>query len=736
MKDNFILYFLIINFLYINIIICEDQKICDENEQTCENTEQSNRNKYINPNFENDNFDDLINSEYFFKQPIITKENINDSNYNSSEYFDLSINKKILNFIRYNEAIPYPHERFKDKQQGNFLHFMHLAYEKNLPIYFSLDQIIYPYIELTKQLNFDIVEFAFFPIYKSFLNNIINFGIKNSYNNDIILYFMIGSKFLYENKEIEKNVEINQNNFEKVKNNFKYCNAFIDSLFSREENDTNYSCELELLGKKRIFNKLNFIKVNKKFKEGNIISQRITNSLRFFQELEFDASTELYTIYSIGKLIEESGQTEIYFEIKNFVEYLFNEEEDNMNPVEIYKYINENFKSLNKTSQEINSLYNKIKQNIIKPKHFSFYDYIYFFNEKQEKEYLEEKNKQINLFSYSSSIEDWVNNKMINYSKGRMFPSILEFLEIVFDGKMGRGTLFKRFDKKDIKDNFYIFRDGIDMRKELARAKNLIEKSYKEERNKWLNSYEYSFYYLLYIVGNSVSEKERNKLIKSFNTILGGYVHFKKDILIIQQYSNITCSENGNIPDVYFENNTKFYNELKEITKIYKEHLINLTQYLEKKELKERVIQVINLKMNYLLNAYNNIIKILTSNNKDEKSTIINKMFYYNRKLKTYSGWYVDLYKNDRLETVFNLDIYVYNYYIANPINQIKFNGAIIYEAMNYPEIGLIAVNDNEKDKKKKLYLFSTYTGNEYPHRYENKIDFKGLQESILARRY
>ena len=736
MKDNFILYFLIINFLYINIIICEDQKTCDENEQTCENTEQSNRNKYINPNFENDNFDDLINSEYFFKQPIITKENINDSNYNSSEYFDLSINKKILNFIRYNEAIPYPHERFKDKQQGNFLHFMHLAYEKNLPIYFSLDQIIYPYIELTKQLNFDIVEFAFFPIYKSFLNNIINFGIKNSYNNDIILYFMIGSKFLYENKEIEKNVEINQNNFEKVKNNFKYCNAFIDSLFSREENDTNYSYELELLGKKRIFNKLNFIKVNKKFKEGNIISQRITNSLRFFQELEFDASTELYTIYSIGKLIEESGQTEIYFEIKNFVEYLFNEEEDNMNPVEIYKYINENFKSLNKTSQEINSLYNKIKQNIIKPKHFSFYDYIYFFNEKQEKEYLEEKNKQINLFSYSSSIEDWVNNKMINYSKGRMFPSILEFLEIVFDGKMGRGTLFKRFDKKDIKDNFYIFRDGIDMRKELARAKNLIEKSYKEERNKWLNSYEYSFYYLLYIVGNSVSEKERNKLIKSFNTLLGGYVHFKKDILIIQQYSNITCSENGNIPDVYFENNTKFYNELKEITKIYKEHLINLTQYLEKKELKERVIQVINLKMNYLLNAYNNIIKILTSNNKDEKSTIINKMFYYNRKLKTYSGWYVDLYKNDRLETVFNLDIYVYNYYIANPINQIKFNGAIIYEAMNYPEIGLIAVNDNEKDKKKKLYLFSTYTGNEYPHRYENKIDFKGLQESILARQY
>ena len=100
--------------------------------------------------------------------------------------------------------------------------------------------------------------------------------------------------------------------------------------------------------------------INKKFKEGNIISQKITNSIRFFQELIFDASAELYTIYSIGKLIEESGQSKTYFAIKEFIKYLFNEEEDNMNPVELYKYINENFTSINKDDKEINSLYDKI----------------------------------------------------------------------------------------------------------------------------------------------------------------------------------------------------------------------------------------------------------------------------------------------------------------------------------------------------------------------------------------
>ena len=734
MKDIF--YFLILNIFFIHIIICVEQK----KEQTCEDKKDE-----INPNYEedNDNFYDLINSEYFLKQPIITKENINTSNYNSSEYFDFSINKNILNFIRYNEAIQYPHERFKEKQQGNFLHFMHLAYEKNLPVYFSLDQMIYPYIELTKQLNFDIVEFAFYPIYKTFFNNIINYGIKNNYDNDIILYFIIGSKFLYENKEIEKNIEINQDNYIGIKNNYKYCEKFHKDLFSREENNTNtsninYSSSIDLFGKKRIFNKINFLKVNKKFKEGNIISQKITNSIRFFQELIFDASDELYNIYLIGKIIDESGQTKTYFKIKKFIQYLFNEEEDNMNPVEIYKYINDNFQKIKKTKEEINKLFEKIKKDIIKPKYFNFLNFYYFLNKQQEMEYYEEKNKQINLFSYSTSIEDWANNKMINYPKGRIFPSILEFLDIVFDGKMGRKTLFERFEKKEIKDNFFIYRDGIDMKQELVRAKKLMEKSYKEERNKWINSYEYSFYYLLYIIGNNIKDTDRNGLIKSFNTILGSYVHFKKDILIIKQYSNFTYNENGNIPDIHFENNTKFYTELKAVTEKYKENIMNLTECLDNKQLKDKVIEVVNFKLNLLFKAIDNIITILTSNDKNKIKDIIDKIFFYNRRLRIYSGWYVDLYKNNKFETEYNLDLYAYNYFIANPINQINFKGAIIYEAMNYPEIGLIAVKD-DKDKnnmKKKLYIFSSYLGNEYPHRYENKVDFKGMQEDILARKY
>ena len=326
---------------------------------------------------------------------------------------------------------------------------------------------------------------------------------------------------------------------------------------------------------------------------------------------------------------------------------------------------------------------------------------------------------------------------MIDYQKGRIIPSILELMEISFDARIGRNTLFERFDKKDINNTFFLFRDGIDMRKELIKAKKLMETSYKEERDKWINSYEYSFFYLLYIIGKTPTNVDRNGLIKSFNTIIGSYIHFKKDILLIQQYSNITQCEKGNIPDIYFENNTFFYQELKEVTLKYKENIKKLADGLDNKDLKEKVNDVVNFKVDLLLKAYDNILIILANKDKNKANEIIHKMFYYNIRLKSYAGWYVDLYKNNNYEIVYNLDIYAYNYFIANPIKQLRFPGAIIYEAMNYPEIGIIAINENEQENsRKKLYLFSTYMGNEYPHDYVAKVDFKGLQESILSRKY
>ena len=88
--------------------------------------------------------------------------------------------------------------------------------------------------------------------------------------------------------------------------------------------------------------------------------------------------------------------------------------------------------------------------------------------------YYEEKNKDINLFSYSSNIEDWVNNKMVNFEKRRLFPSIVEFFDIVYDAKLGRKTILNRFNTKEVKNKFFLYRDGTDMMKELNESRKLI----------------------------------------------------------------------------------------------------------------------------------------------------------------------------------------------------------------------------------------------------------------------
>ena len=734
-SKNKILLFLLFNIISIYQVLSQKEQTCVEGEgQTCEMKEKS-----------NNNFKDLIFSDYFLRQPRITKENINTSNYNSSNYFDLSVNENILKYISENGVIPYPHQRFKEKQQGNFLHFMHLAYQKNLPVYFTIDQILYPYIEITKQINFGIIEFVFYPIYKAFINNIIDYGIKTNYSKGVVLYFSLSQQFL-EDEDIYKKISKKNRNISNMDSaeltNSKLCDLIINEIFEIDNTDENdYIFNFTLLGHKRTLNKLNFIKIKNVPKRknignmGNIITQKISNSLRFFQEFTFDSSKELFNIYLIGKIIVESGQENKYKKVKQFIKYFYNEEEDKMNPVEIYHFINGNYKNVTNDEKSMNKLYTEIKDKLKKEKTYKFLKYDNFIDEEQKRIYYEEKDKEVNLFSYSLSIEDWVNNKMINIEKGRLYPSIVEYIDIVYDGKIAKKTLLSRFNAKEVSDRIYLYRDGIDMTEDLEHAKEFVEQSLNEEKDNWINSYENSFNYLLYIIGHSAKENDRNELIKSFNTILGSYIHFKKEILLIQQYANITYEEDGFIPDIHFENNTLFYNEIKLVTQKYKDQIFNIIDELEDNDLNKRMKGIANSKLNVLFEAYDYILKILNNADEKDRQNIIKDAFYYDRKSHQYQGWYVELYKNDYGKTVYDLDIYASNFYISNPIRQINFGGVIVYETMTYPEYGLTAINDEGKNKKK-MYLFSTYNGNEYPRHYTEKVDFKGLQESIISRRY
>ena len=699
MKVKIYLINILIFFFLFKDNLCEKEETCEQNE--------------------NDEYK-IIYNDYFLN----TEKDID---------FDFKLNEKVIDYIKRNTMITYPKKLFRGSPQGNFLHFIHLIYNKKLPLYFSFDQILYPYIELTQEITQNILDKGIYDIFYNFLKKILDYINKNkNIDDDLLIYFSIGFKLLEPNYKNEKD-EIVSN--------------IINNILNKDKLNISNYYNFTLFGYERNINKINFIKINPLF-GSNINSQRLFHCITFFQNFIFNIRNELYIIYKIGELINNTGQKNIFEEIKKYFKYIFNEEENIKNPLEIYEYINENFPHRNKTKDDINfNLYYKIKDDIIKNRTFDFMSKFEFGNERDEIEFNNQIRSKISLFSYSYNIKDWINYKLLDINKRRLYPSFYEYITLVHNGNKMKKIIFNRYNytknKNKTKEyNMLKFRDGINMEKEFNEIKDSLNHSMINDRDIWENSYENSFNYLLNIIGHSNDNNENinNSWIESkiYNTLIGSYIHFKKDILIFEQGTIIQEGDNGALIDVFFEDNTEFYQELNKITLIFKNYSMNIINQIQNQTLKSELEKITLIKLNRLFTSYENILNIIKYQNdinkEKERKNLINKFLYYNKEKKAYEGWYVDLYKikNDT-EINYYLNIYAYNYHVSQPIKELKFNGAIVFGAMNYPEFGVIGIKD-KINKTMKLYITSFYSGNEYPHALTDEIDFKSLKRLIVNR--
>ena len=655
----------------------------------------------------------------------------------TSREFQFKLNEKIIEYIKKNKMITYPKRLFRGSYQGNFLHFIYLVYNKRLPLYFTLDQILYPYIELTQDIIENIIEKGMYNIFYNFLKNILDYINTNpDLDEDFLIYFSVGFKLLEPNYKNKKD-EVVYNIISNIINNNKESNNINNNYYN-----------FDLFGYEREINKINFIKVNPLF-GSNIQSKRLFHCITFFQNFIFNIRNEIYIVYKIGEIIVKSGQKELFEKIKIYFKYIFNEEENLMNPLEIYEYINKNYKHKNKTKDEINfNLYYKMKDNIIKNRTFDFMSEFKFDNEREEIEFNNQIKSKISLFSYSYNIKDLINFKLLNINKGRLFPSFYEYISLVHNGEKINKLIMNRYNytinkTKSSESKMLKFRDGINMEKEFNEIKETLNQSMNNEKEKWENSYENSFNYLLNKIGHSQDKfNEKNIWIESriFNSLIGSYIHFKKDIFLFNYTGIIEGDEEGKLIDVYFEDNIEFYEELKNISLIFKKNSLNIIEQIQEQAIKNELKLYIEQKLNKLFIAYENIIKSIryqidfNKDNENERRKIIENLFYYNKEKKIYEGWYVDLYKikNDTQPDI-NLKMYAYNYHVSKPIKEFNFNGSIVFGAMNFPEYGVIGIKD-KINKTMKLYILSFYSGNEYPHSLTNEIDFNSLKKLILKR--
>ena len=752
MKNLKILFFIIL----ILQSLSQDTKTANEKTETCDSSsgtctmpnneqEKTEKNKEAQKNVNNELKKDektdekkddktpielkpLTYNDAFLNQPLVVTTNETTVE-EASKYFDFRINEKISNFLEEHGMSPYPRERFVGKQQGNFLHFMHLVYEKKLPLFFSVDQILYPYVEITNELQRKVMEKGLYNILHQFLKNVIEYGKKEKIEQGILLYFSIALKFLDRKEKVVHD---------------DVCEKLVKKLLSLEKTDKSTLYNFTLLGSLRKIDKLNFIQIYPILK-GNDNLESISDCFRFLQNFEFILEKELYTIYRVGYLISKSGEEKTYREIKRFIKYIFSEEENVMNPLDIYLYINKNYKNESATNETITNLYKVIKDQIIINTTFDFMSNYAFMNKREEEAFFKERNSHVSLFSYSFTLDEYINYKLINITKMRFYPSYFEFADIAHHGTFMRKIVFDRY--KGINSSFsgklFKYRDGIDVSDEFNYTKKAVKESMKKETDKWIDSYENSFNYLLNIVGHT--DKKMKKIedlkIKTYNTLVGGYTHFKKDFLLFEQYTNFTYCENGEIIDIYFDPKKKFYEEIQKVSIVFQNHLLDLISVLNNKDIKIELEQLIEKKMKRLFVSYENVLKGLElqekKDNKEEIKKIKDTMFYYDKRKHKYQGWYVDLYKNQTEKIDYSLKVYIHNFFMARPISRtskIDFRGVILYTAMNYPEIGLISIEDKENEPKK-LFIFSSYTGNEYPHAWTDSVNFDGLKKLILTRR-
>ena len=697
---------------------------CDSKTETCEDPHEQNINNINDKGEEYIVRRKILYGNNFLHQPYAISSNNTDE---TSLNFDFRINRKMQSFLSKYGIVTFPRERYIGKQQGNFLHFMHLAYSKHLPLYFDTDQIIYPYIDLTKNLIKETMKKGLYNVLKEFLINVIEYGKKENYDKGILLYFSIGLKLLDKNEVVFHN---------------DVCEKLVNNLLNIEKGETNHIYNFTLMNNIRSINKLSFEQRHTIFK-GEAKLEAISDMFRFFQNFQFHLNKEFYIVYKIGNLIQKSNQDLIFKEIKKFTQYIFSEEEYIMNPLEIYSYIYNNYRNYTMSNETANDLYIKIKKDLIKNTSLFFMGNNSFINEKEKEEFLNQKNSYTSLFSFSYLLEEFICYKLINYDKMRYYPSFFEFIDIVHHGELMEKVIFDRFKGKKLQEGARLlpFRDSVDMSDVFNYTKKIVKESQIKEREKWLDSYENSFNYLLNIVGEMTegnSEIDEDKKVKAFNSMIGAYAHFKQENILFKQKANIEYEPNGDFLDLYFNPNVKFYTELEKISTIFQTHLLDLINCMQNKTIKIKLEQNIERKMKRLFVSLENILKYIEIQDKvnvngNDLKKMRDSMFHYDKKKEKYKGWYVDLYKDNDGEINFGLDIYIYNYFMAQPLKNVNFKGIIDFLSMHYPEFGLITVGDGVYTPQK-MFLFSSYVGNEYPILWTENVNFDGLKELIMRR--
>lgn len=389
------------------------------------------------------NYPDELQYQQLFQKPGERRKYITSFTFKSNytEFYDFNIDDEELDSIKKARITIYPPKRFRLNFQGNFLHFYKIAYEKGMPVYFTVDSMIYAVNENVNRLNKILYEDVLFYYLRSLLKNVIN------YANDLMdsaegephrymishtqLFYAIALELLSEN--IEKNtyqpvIQGQVNNFMTKIRKYELGEFYI--FYSKKQINCSY------LVPDGFFNQ-------------SIKLRNFYQSIKWFviNRFIFDKK-DINPLWYIGKLIVDSGNLELYNKIYESLSFLMGQDSLTPSIVEIYNIgLGLGYNNVFDLSEEQqDGLLKKIiekKKDIDLP----FLNDNFMFSKEMLNAFKMEREYSTSLFMYQFDVEEWVKNKLIIYDQRalRVMMSSYEVTAAIHHASFFKELIFNRY---------------------------------------------------------------------------------------------------------------------------------------------------------------------------------------------------------------------------------------------------------------------------------------------------
>jgi hypothetical protein len=651
----------------------------------------------------------------------------------------------------------FPPKKFQYNNQGSFLHFYKLAYEKGLPVMFSTDSMLHAVNENTNRVVVSFLENVFIFGLKKFFENLVHHCEQLKENTDLVKH-----KLQISSAQIYYAVGI------------RYLQDGLATAYEAPSDIQPYVLGVSALAKKYTTNNFGVMMKNRKINTAGMRpagfwkrSRKLANiwtTLKFYNIMKLDLRSDLKAIYLLGKLIVESGNKAYYYELRDMIKYLIGEEHTTPDFVQVYELGKELFKDDKNEIYELDDdqihklntlIVKKIEGKSTYTNDLRFLsDYIFYSQESYDR-FRSDKEDTSFLFNKGQSLEDWVLNKLIEVKEegAKLIASSYELIDAMHHAGTYRPLVFNRYKGQKTfgeREQMMKFRDAVDIQENFEKAKYSIKRSMENEPQNWRKNLQFHNHYLLYKSTRRIKHSQ-DPIFKSgiykesnFYTAWGGYVHFKRQIQLMtvklpSESPKVYNSTLVGIPEVVIEPHLEFYKELENYWNTFKSKInefVNRGEYMMEINYQE-IKSEINQSFDPMTNALTMIIKGIklqeTGQMTDEFRDSLKNIIYYDENLK-WTGWYANLFDNvAHPESIFNYDVWILNAGHFPAAKNLEFEGAALFNIMRMPNLGLITLED-QYEKTRKLMLFAKYNVKEVLLPIEMKPDVEQMSQDVLDR--